>query len=818
MRKCLTTLVLIVVWATISIGQTAEQWFWQNPKPQGNPLHDIWLFDSQTAIAVGDVSTVITTSNGGQNWRVVHYCGGSSSNLLAVFFSDRNNGWASGSNGLILKTSDGGTNWSAQTIPDIAEIRGLYFHDNLNGWAVGYKIKSNEKIGVMLKTTDGGQNWTVFENASASVLNAVQFCNPNLGWAAGSKYVLAPQNPEDIILRTEDGGQNWTPIYTRLTKEVFSISFVDASQGWAVGDGITAPGMIIYTADGGLTWAQRSQTAPNTPLWSIAFRNANIGCAVGKDGAVYRTVDGGLTWNAGISNVLRNLNSVRFNNSNVAMAVGNAGVIIRSEDNGAVWQEKSSGTAVWNFFGVNFVNENIGWAVGPNKTILKSVDSGENWVAQTTPSSETLYDIFFVDDEVGWAIGEWGLILHTTDGGNNWLPQNAGTRFFLNACFFNDEDTGWICGGNISADSSIILHTTDGGANWIHQTCPVAVNLHDIFFLNNKRGWVVGENGAVLQTENAGTNWTVVATGRTEKFYSVFFVDDSTGWVGGNSILKTTNGGRTWNQQLAYAEPDYIRKIYFLTPLVGWAVKQGLEGALLKTMNGGATWDKVEIGTVNSLYDISVIDENVGWVVGTYSTILKSAALIVPVELSSFEAFWRNSRVELNWATASESNNYGFAVERQNPGTTIWLKIGFVPGHGTTTEAQQYRFIDNPVGSGAFNYRLKQIDANGAVQFSPTREVIVPGWFMLYQNTPNPFNPETTIKFEMAANELVTLEIYNLLGQKVATLLNERKTAGIHTIIWSGKDEQSRPLNSGVYFYRLKAGNFEATRKLVLIK
>lgn len=818
MRKCLTTFMLIVIWSTISIAQTAEQWFWQNPKPQGNPLHDIWLFDSQSAVAVGDVGTVITTSNQGQSWSVAHYCGGSSSNLLAVFFINRNTGWASGTKGIILKTTDGGSNWSAQTIPDVAEIRGLYFNDSLNGWAVGYKIKSNEKIGIILKTTDGGQNWNVMENANAAVLNAVQFCNQNIGWAVGSKYVVAPQNIDDIILKTNDGGQSWTPISTRLTKELFSISFIDPLQGWAVGDGISAAGMILYTADGGLTWAQRSQTSPTTPLWSIAFKDANIGCAVGKDGAVYRTDDGGLTWKAGVTNVLRNLNAVRFSNSTVVMAVGNAGVIIRSEDNGSVWQEKSSGTAIWNFFGVNFVNEYTGWAVGPNKTIMKSNDGGENWVAQTTPSSETLYDIFFVDDQVGWAIGEWGLILHTIDGGSNWLPQNANTRFFLNACYFNDENTGWICGGNVSADSSIILHTTNGGANWTRQVCPVMATLHDIQFLNKNRGWAVGENGTVLHTEDSGTNWTTVALGRAEKFYSVFFIDDTTGWIGGNSILKTTDGGQSWSEQLTYAEPDYIRKIFFLNPLVGWAVKQGLEGALLKTMDGGATWYRVDIGTVNSLYDISIIDENLGWVVGTYSTILKSSGLIVPVELSSFDALWRNNRVELNWATANESNNYGFAVERKNPGSNTWQKIGFVPGHGTTTESHQYSFIDNPVGSGAFGYRLRQIDSNGAVRFSPTREVIVPGRFVLHQNTPNPFNPETTIQFELAATAQVTLEIYNLLGQKVATLLNERRNAGFHKIIWAGVDDWGRPLNSGVYFYRLKAGNFEATKKLVLIK
>ncbi len=812
MKRHFLMLVLSFVVAIIANGQ--EYWYWQNPIPQGNELHDIWLFDEQSAIAVGDVGTVIKTDDGGLNWIVKHYVGGITGDLKAVFFISQTIGWAGGTEGKILKTTDGGENWSAQTIDNVSAINGIFFHNSQNGWAVGNRVHLNHEIGVILKTTDGGTSWTVEENPNAKRLNGIQFFNTNVGWAMGSK---SAQNPEDLILRTEDGGTTWVPYSSLNTRELFCACFVDSLHGWAVGEGVSSTGIIVYSEDSGINWVEQIEL-PSDALWSISFKGLNLGWAVGQQGTLLRTEDGGQSWEIPDIQVSKNLKAVQFTDSQIVMAVGNAGIIIKSDNDGSIWQEMSSGTTMWHFYSVDFTDPDTGWVVGPNKTIIKTVNGGTSWTPQVSPSFEILWDIFMVDNLTGWAVGEWGMILHTTDGGENWIEQASGTKDFLHSCFFLNDQIGWACGGPNSGDSSMVLYTSNGGVNWTRQNCPANASLRDIYFVDGLNGWAVGDNNNVVHTTDGGLTWAHVSVGRSEDFYSIFFITNDIGWIGGSSILVTTDGGKTWTEQLTFTKRVEVRDIYFIDFMIGWAVIKNETGALFKTLDGGSNWTRLDIGTVNNLYKISIINDEMGWVVGTSSTILKTDAIVVPVELVSFDADWINGRVELTWTTATESNNYGFEIQRKSNNDNSWQKIGFVKGHGTTMQMNYYSFTDNPLGGGKYNYRLKQIDIDGNFEYSSIREVTVPSKFALYQNHPNPFNPETTISFDLPVSTHVMLDIYNMLGQKIATLVNERRAVGSQQIIWNGMDNSGRIVTSGVYIYHIKTDGFEATKKLVLLR
>jgi hypothetical protein len=297
--------------------------------------------------------------------------------------------------------------------------------------------------------------------------------------------------------------------------------------------------------------------------------------------------------------------------------------------------------------------------------------------------------------------------------------------------------------------------------------------------------FAVGDAGTILRTTNGGTNWVSLVSGVSNILEDASFTDLNNGTVVGiGVILRTTDGGDTWINQPAQTT-DILYGVSFSDDAHGNAV--GSSGAIIRTTNGGG---------------------------------------IIPVELTGFSGFAEGSEVTLRWQTASETNNKGFDIERQvhslQPAVGNWEMIGFVNGNGTTTNPESYTFVDKNVPLGNISYRLKQVDFNGTFKYSNEIEVNTntPLVFNLEQNYPNPFNPTTTIKYSIpnsGNSTLVQLKIYNSLGQEVATLVNKNQSAGNYEIKFSASGN-GKELPSGVYIYRLTAGNFVASKKLILLK
>ena len=195
-------------------------------------------------------------------------------------------------------------------------------------------------------------------------------------------------------------------------------------------------------------------------------------------------------------------------------------------------------------------------------------------------------------------------------------------------------------------------------------------------------------------------------------------------------------------------------------------------------------------------------------------------APVVPVELVSFTANIAKGTAVLSWKTATETNNSGFEIQRSTDGKTF-AKVGFVGGHGTTTKINTYTFSDKLQNAGEYYYRLKQIDYNGTYKYSDVVKAtsMVPKTFSLSQNYPNPFNPTTVINYDLPVASKVVLKVYDILGNEVATLVNKEEAAGSYQIVFNSQNtSNSKQLSSGVYIYRIQAGNFTSIKKMMLIK
>ncbi|WP_337865971.1 T9SS type A sorting domain-containing protein, partial [Ignavibacterium sp.] len=192
--------------------------------------------------------------------------------------------------------------------------------------------------------------------------------------------------------------------------------------------------------------------------------------------------------------------------------------------------------------------------------------------------------------------------------------------------------------------------------------------------------------------------------------------------------------------------------------------------------------------------------------------------IVIPVELAGFSAKNDRDNVIIQWQTATETNNQGFELQRRLNGTESWTVAGYVSGKGTTTERQDYQYIDKQLKAGRYIYRLKQIDLDGTIEYSQEIEVevAVPDEYVLYQNYPNPFNPATTIEFSLPEKSEVVLSIYNSLGEKVREIVNGSMEAGYQRVVFD-----ARELPSGTYVYQINAKgstkSFIQSKKMALV-
>ena len=264
--------------------------------------------------------------------------------------------------------------------------------------------------------------------------------------------------------------------------------------------------------------------------------------------------------------------------------------------------------------------------------------------------------------------------------------------------------------------------------------------------------------------------------------------------------------------------------------------------------SGNQKWGESELSDVNNIeIDISGLDPGATYYLavfirisgtgepngdkddnnsGSYYIASFTTDSAFPVEFNMFSIKSDRNLVNLTWQTATEINNYGFEVERldnlrglnlYNDGNLEgFTPIGFVAGHGNSNSTKDYSFTDNTItSSGKYAYRLKQIDNDGSFSYSQVVEtdVTVNLTYSLGQNYPNPFNPTTKISYSIPETGLVTLRVYNIIGETVAMLVNKVQEAGKYEVEFSGSS-----LSNGVYFYELKANGFTSVKKLMLLK
>jgi photosystem II stability/assembly factor-like uncharacterized protein len=516
-----------------------------------------------------------------------------------------------------------------------------------------------------------------------------------------------------------------------------------------------------------------------------------------------------------------------------------------TSDAGTNWIETNIPDSMRVLIGEKLFTSNLGYGFGAYNLLTSSVNQKKlQQDKNLNPFVQKYYEKlgmdFYLQQEYR------GYFVETTDGGLNWHPKGSfeDSVYYLVGMSFINQLTGFLLAMGPTSNTAAILKTVDGGVIWNYvYLFENNLSLRDIKFYDQSNGIAVGStdnNGVVLRSVDGGDNWEKIILPDFAAANQVTYLNNNTLLISGTNsvfqgvVYKSIDGGISWQEYKNYGNMVNVNTMNSLpasgTILIsGDLYQSGLSMPFTDiSIDNGLTWHYAQLSEfqIYSTLNSKIVDYSRWYITGTKNAITNGFVLYtdnaagVPVELVSFSAEASGKGIHLKWITASELNNLGFEVERALPSTTPgqddWVRIGFVEGKGTTTEIQNYFYTDDLYGVNElkFYYRLKQIDFNGTYGYSEEIEIEgAPRSFGLGQNFPNPFNPFTTIKYEIPESRFVTIKVYDVLGKEVAILVNEEKPVGEYEVEFIGNN-----FPSGIYFYQLQAGSFVKTKKMILLK
>jgi photosystem II stability/assembly factor-like uncharacterized protein len=399
--------------------------------------------------------------------------------------------------------------------------------------------------------------------------------------------------------------------------------------------------------------------------------------------------------------------------------------------------------------------------------------SGE-WSIRSSPTLRNLYGVAYSDRNTWVAVGGGGTILQSTDGGMGWTPVSSPVADALRGVSFHGSI------GLAVGISGRVLRTTDGGSSWTDENRPTTRNLYAVS-MGDSVAVITGEEGTILISTDAGLTWAQRTAGTASVLFGVSVQGKTAVGVGGQgAVVMSSNAAQGWGLTvLGPTQELFFYGTSFASATTGWAVgAYTVTGSIIiKSTLSGFVWTPQSAPTTNTLTGVSFADIDTGTAVGFNGTIVRTT----------------NGGTE--W------------TGQQSPTLQSLNAVSFLDSRTGIAVGDSGTIIRTTDGG------LTEVAAQGSSS--------APSSFMLSQNYPNPFNPSTVIKYQLpalsgagrAVVSEVRLAVYDLLGREVAVLVNEGKAPGSYEVKFDASN-----LPSGAYLYRLTAGDFVQTRRLLLLK
>ncbi len=697
--------------------------------------------------------------------------------------------------GGVYRSSDGGQTWLPPSTGNNLVITSLVLNSP-------YIYAGAASLG-LYRSSDNGVTWT---EVTSSLYVSKMCVSGNTLFVSEFNYTFA----------TTDHGVTWFSVQPLEGAEIFSF--------YCEGNTIFAGGRnkIYRSTDNGNTFTtiniNFSWSIVN--IYSIAAIGSTIFAATSYDG-IYKSTDNGTTWfsaNAGMGP--KDARALTITNSSTVIAGTHYVGMYRSTDLGLSWNKSMAGFPAGISI-LSLLESESSIYAGTRDGIYRTDDNGENWIKLTGTNDTINYcTVWGMCEKNGDIYASTFLqfnttVYKTTDKGLNWI--RSGTGLPLHLVFIKDMAAS---GDNIVAGTyEGIYYSSDNGSSW-HQANGPNQNIESLAASGNFVYAAVPSGAGVYRSVDSGVNWTV-SLQSTVDYVEVAAIDNyafAGSFFGG--ARHTSNYGSNWLVSNGFPTDA---SIFALGATADGMVLAGTDLSpnwIYVSFNNGGFFSPYSEGLFeNASVEDFAVNETYMFAGTDYNGVWRRYLPGVPVELISFTADLINNTVKLQWKTATETNNYGFEIERNKlidkSYQTEWERIGFVEGNGTTTEEENYSFTDKTFEPGRYEYRLKQIDLDGSFEYSNIIEVefLSPEEFSLSQNYPNPFNPSTTIEYTLPESGNVKLIVINSLGEEVATLVNKYQESGSYKFNFDARD-----LASGIYFYKITAGTFANTKKMILMK
>ncbi len=766
--------------------QTA--WNWSNPTPQGNDLHSVMVKADSFGMAVGDVGTTLTRTNGvfgNSTYPVTTALGG------VCYFKDTI--WIVGAGGVIKRSVDNGGTWTDQSYS-----KKIFFHSCFNISKTDLFVAGDS--GTILYSTNSGAGWTKETNSNTKNINCI---------ANGGKQNMYAVGDSGTILQGINYGS--TGYFKIATPHKFNFHAVamDNAEAFIVGDSSYVLHRDIV-ADALIADSIFNNGA--NQFYDVAYANPYV-IVVGANGTIKRSADNGNSWSTPSSKATEKLYKISlsgdFGTTGIAWVVGENGVFLKTTNYGSTWSRLDTGVRGLVYAGAISPNGDM-YATNIVGKSFRLLNGAAHWTYDSLKAggAPRLTDIAFDPNGFGLIATYDVNVLRTLDSGRSW--HSVGVN---NAALEILGVSTWGSTGLATGANGVVYRSTNKAGGWAATTTNNTQALYDVD-MSGTSAIAVGTNGVVLYSIDGGATWTKpTSSGTTAQLIKVRFASATNAVAVSNTgvIIRTTNKGVNW-ATVTSGVTTSLNDIAFHDDKNGIITGDG--GLILKTNDGGKTWTKDQSNTLFDLKGAMILDGGSAYVVGSKMTALFTTNSSLPVELLSFVGKrLSTSDVLLNWSVANERDNFGYAIER-NFGDN-WQQVGFRNGMGTTSQSQKYSLTDPSASNDLLHYRLRQIDLDGSEHLLGTVAIAPEASKMDEQVSvyPNPVQSLAKIAFTISKSESVRITIVNELGVEIKVLADKDYQSGSYLLQFDAKN-----IAAGKYHLIFTLPSQQIVKEFVVVK